>query len=60
MSAKGTISEINVDLVALRQAKADRALQRDSVEIVDFSGKLSQLPEFSVLSHFARRNERKN
>ncbi len=60
MSAKGTISEINVDLVALRQAKADRALQRDSVEIVDFSGKLSQLREFSVLSHFARRNERKN
>ena len=57
MSAKGTISEINVDLVALRQAKADRALQRDSV---DFSGKLSQLREFSVLSHFARRNERKN
>lgn len=55
-----TTSNIQVDLVALRQAKAERALARESVEIVDFSGKLRQLREFSVLSSFARRKEREN
>ena len=59
-STPETTQEIRVDLMALRQDRADRALGRDSVEIVDFSTKLTQLREFSVLSSFARCKERKN
>jgi hypothetical protein len=60
MTDKGTESEIKVDLVALRQAKAERALSRDSVEIIDFTNKLRQLPEFSILSAFARRKDQEH
>ncbi len=60
MADQDPSQEIRVDLMALRQARADRALGRDSVEIIDFSSKLTQLREFSVLSSFARSKERKN
>jgi hypothetical protein len=59
MTDKDT-GEIKIDLAALRQAKAERALQRESVEIVDFAGKLARLKEFNILSNFARRKEREN
>jgi hypothetical protein len=52
--------EIRVDVAALRQAMADRAIARDPVAIVDISGKLARLSELSVLSSFARRKQREN
>ena len=60
MTPKDLPQLIEVDLAALRQARADRAMERDPLEIVDFSGKLTQLKEFSILSSFARRKEREN
>ena len=60
MTEKDASNEIKIDLMALRQAKTDRVLNRDSVEIVDFTGKLRQLPEFSILSSFARRKEQEH
>jgi hypothetical protein len=52
--------EIRVDVAALRQAMADRAIARDPVTIVDISGKLERLSELSVLSSLARRKQREN
>jgi hypothetical protein len=49
------VDPIVVDIAALRQARADRALERESIEIEDFSSKLESLKEFAVLSAFARR-----
>ncbi|MSO97169.1 MAG: hypothetical protein EXR11_02970 [Rhodospirillaceae bacterium] len=60
MTPKQPAQLIEVDVAALRQARADRARERDPLEIVDFSGKLAQLKEFSILSSFARRKEREN
>ncbi|MSQ85930.1 MAG: hypothetical protein EXR10_03660 [Alphaproteobacteria bacterium] len=60
MPEKDAAPEIKVDLTALRQAKAERALSHDSVEIFDYNGKLRQLPEFSILSAFARRKNQEH
>lgn len=51
------VEPIEIDLAAIRQARADRALARDPIEIVDFSAKLESLKEFAVLSSFARRKK---
>ncbi|MBL8644586.1 MAG: hypothetical protein JNK21_11685 [Rhodospirillaceae bacterium] len=50
-----SVEPIEVDLSAIRQARADRALARKPLEITDFTGKLEDLAEFAVLSLFARR-----
>lgn len=57
MAEKDNASNIQVDLVALRQARADRAMARDPLEIVDLTAKLQQLKEFTILSSFARRKD---
>ncbi|MBL8628348.1 MAG: hypothetical protein JNM81_01880 [Rhodospirillaceae bacterium] len=51
------VEPIVVDLAAIRQARADRAMERDPIEIVDFSSKLESLKEYAVLSAFARRKK---
>ncbi len=48
------IQPITVDVAAIRQARADRALARDPLEINDISSQLETLQEFAVLSAFAR------
>jgi hypothetical protein len=51
------IKPIKVDLAAIRQARADRALARDPLEINDISSQLEALQEYAILSAFARRKK---
>lgn len=60
MTGKDAAPNIQVDLAAIRQARADRALARDPLEIVDLTAKLEQLKELKVLSSFARRKDNEN
>jgi len=53
MSPKNKNNLIEVDLIALYQARADRAMSRQ-MDTVDSGAKLDELKEFSVLSAFAR------
>ncbi len=53
-------SDICVDLAVLRQAKADRALAREPIQIKDISAQMKSLPELSILSMFARRKQNEN
>ncbi len=54
------VDPIVIDIAALRQARADRAIARDPFEDGDFSSKLESLKEFAVLSAFARYKKDKN
>jgi len=60
MDSKPPAPPITVDLMALRQERADRALARGPIEIIDFGAKLENLREFAILSSFARRKDREN
>jgi hypothetical protein len=51
---------ITVDIAALRHARTERILERDTTPITDFGRELARLKEFAVLSTFARAKTKDN
>jgi hypothetical protein len=60
MGARRDAEPIEVNVEALRQARTERILERETTAIADFSDKLRRLKEFGALSALARSKAKDN